>query len=84
MVRFIQDKVEGFCGLNTLSSIKKDQNNFWNENSVKNISTNARLLDGINRTGISDHGDFSFDSIENKVTRTMKGGFYFTIAYNKE
>ena len=42
------------------------------------------LLDGINRTGISDHGDFSFDSIENKVTRTMKGGFYFTIAYNKE
>ena len=33
--------------------------------------------------GISEHGTFSFDSIENKVITTMKGGFYFTIAYNK-
>ena len=33
--------------------------------------------------GISQHGTFSFDSNENKVITTMKGGFYFTVAYNK-
>ena len=26
--------------------------------------------------GISEHGTFCFDSIENKVITTMKGGFY--------
>ena len=35
------------------------------------------------KIGISEHGTFSSDSIENKVIATMKGGFYFTIAYNK-
>ena len=33
---------------------------------------------------ISEHGRFSSDSIENKVITTMKGGFYFTIGYNKQ
>ena len=36
------------------------------------------------KTGISEHRIFSADSIENKVITTMKGGFYFTIAYNKQ
>ena len=34
--------------------------------------------------GISGHGIFSSDSIENKVITTMKGGFYFTIGYKKQ
>ena len=32
---------------------------------------------------IFEHGTFSSDSFENKVITTMKGGFYFTIGYNK-
>ena len=34
--------------------------------------------------GISEHGTFSSDSIENKVIATMKGGFCFTMGYNKQ
>ena len=34
-------------------------------------------------TGISEHGKFLSDSIKRKVITTMKGRFYFTIAYNK-
>ena len=33
---------------------------------------------------ISEHGTFSSDSIETKVITTMKGGFYFTMGYNKQ
>ena len=33
--------------------------------------------------GIPEHGTFSSDCIENKVITTIKGGFYFTILYNK-
>ena len=33
--------------------------------------------------GISEHGTFSSDSIENKVITTMNGGFYFTMGYVK-
>ena len=33
--------------------------------------------------GISEHGTFSSNSIENKVITTMKGGFYFTLGYDK-
>ena len=29
--------------------------------------------------GISEHGAFSCNSIENKVIATKKGGFYFTL-----
>ena len=29
--------------------------------------------------GISEHGTFSSDSIEDRVITTMKGGFYYTI-----
>ena len=34
--------------------------------------------------GISEHRTFSPDSIENNVLTAMKGGFYFTIGYNKQ
>ena len=34
--------------------------------------------------GISERGTFSSDSIENNVIITMKGGFYFTMGYNKQ
>ena len=33
--------------------------------------------------GISEHGTFSSNSIENKVITTKKGGFYFTLGYDK-
>ena len=33
--------------------------------------------------GISGHGTFSSNSIENKVITTMKGGFYFKLGYDK-
>ena len=33
--------------------------------------------------GISEHGTFSSNSIENKVITTMKGGFYLTLGYDK-
>ena len=32
---------------------------------------------------ISKHGTFSIDSIEYKVIKTMKGGCYFIVGYNK-
>ena len=34
-------------------------------------------------TRISEHGTFSSNSIENKVITTKKGGFYFTLGYDK-
>ena len=33
---------------------------------------------------ISEHGTLTSDSIKKKVTTTKKGGFYFTIGYNKQ
>ena len=36
------------------------------------------------KIGISEHGTLSSDSIEKKVITTKKGGFYFTIGYNKQ
>ena len=35
------------------------------------------------KIGISEHGTFSSNSFENKVITTMKGGFYFTLGYDK-
>ena len=32
---------------------------------------------------ISERGTFSSNSIENKVISTMKGGFYFTLGYDR-
>ena len=34
--------------------------------------------------GISEHRTLSSGSIEKKVITTMKGGFYFTIGYDKQ
>ena len=34
--------------------------------------------------GISEHGKFCSDSIENEVITTIKGGFYFTIGYDSK
>ena len=34
--------------------------------------------------GISEHRTLSSGSIEKKVSTTMKGGFCFTIAYDKQ
>ena len=34
--------------------------------------------------GISKHRTLSSGSIEKKVITTMKGGFYFTIGYDKQ
>ena len=33
---------------------------------------------------ISEHGQFSSDSMKNEVITTMKGGFYLMMAYNKQ
>ena len=33
---------------------------------------------------VSEHGIFSSDFIGNKVITTIKGGFYFTMGYNKQ
>ena len=70
------------CSFHRLSSIKKDKNNFWNENSDKNISTKSRLSDGMDRNWHSGHETCFSHSIENKINTTMKGGFYFTIDAN--
>ena len=33
---------------------------------------------------ISEHGTFSFNSIENKEIKTMKAKIYYTMGYNKQ
>ena len=33
---------------------------------------------------ISEHGQFSSDSMKNEVITTMKGGFYLMMGYNKQ
>ena len=36
------------------------------------------------KIGISEHRTLSSGSIEKKAITTMKGGFYFTIGYDKQ
>ena len=73
-----------FVACTSLSSIKKNQEKFWNKNSDKNISRNFDCRTESTEIGICHHGIFSSDSIENKVITTMKGGFYFIIGCNRQ
>ena len=73
-----------FFGLDRRSFVKRDQKKFWNEKILtkiyqQNLDCRTELIE----IGISEHGRFSSDSIENKVITNMKGGFYFTIGYDK-
>ena len=43
----------------------------------------GRRTESIEIIGISEHGAFSSNSIENKVFTTKKGGFYFTLGYDE-
>ena len=66
-----------------LSSIKKAQKTSEMKILTKIYQEKLECWTESIEIGISEHGTFSSDSIENKVIATMKGGFYFTIAYNK-
>ena len=76
-VRFVEDKFWDLCSLHRPSFIKKDQNKFWNENSDKIYQQKLNCRTESIGIVISEHETFSSDSLENKVTTTVEGGFFF-------
>ena len=46
----------------------------------QNLDCRTKLIE----LGISEHGTITSDSIKKKLITTKKGGFSFTIGYNKK